>query len=254
MLRALNNKGIALNNLGRYEEAIEYYDRALAIDPTLVESLSNKGASLHSLARYEEAIEYFDRALAIEPSYVRSLANKGNSLNALGRSAEAIEYYDRALALEPDYIDALVNKANIIARSETPFAPTAYQNNREFRILSTAFYSLITTEGSSSNVRSAILLYDRALENNPNDVTALTNKGIALIDLEEYPDAIIALERALQVEPTNSDCLCHIAIAYEKTNRVSEASDARERATCEGTGDYVDKPPATDTITSEAGI
>ena len=58
MLRSINNKGIALNNLGRYEEAIEYYDRALAIDPTLVESLSNKGASLHSLARYEEAVRY----------------------------------------------------------------------------------------------------------------------------------------------------------------------------------------------------
>ena len=30
---AWNNKGVALDNLGRYQEAIEYYDKALEIDP-----------------------------------------------------------------------------------------------------------------------------------------------------------------------------------------------------------------------------
>jgi tetratricopeptide (TPR) repeat protein len=30
---ALNNKGAALYNLGKYQEAIEYFDRELAIDP-----------------------------------------------------------------------------------------------------------------------------------------------------------------------------------------------------------------------------
>ena len=30
ILYALNNKGTALDNLGRYQEAIEYYDKALA--------------------------------------------------------------------------------------------------------------------------------------------------------------------------------------------------------------------------------
>jgi tetratricopeptide (TPR) repeat protein len=33
MISALNNKGEALNNQGKYQEAIEYFDRVLAIDP-----------------------------------------------------------------------------------------------------------------------------------------------------------------------------------------------------------------------------
>ncbi len=32
MIPALNNKGAALNNQGKYQEAIEYFDRVLAID------------------------------------------------------------------------------------------------------------------------------------------------------------------------------------------------------------------------------
>ena len=33
MIPALNNKGAALNNQRNYQEAIEYFDRVLAIDP-----------------------------------------------------------------------------------------------------------------------------------------------------------------------------------------------------------------------------
>jgi tetratricopeptide (TPR) repeat protein len=30
----LNNKGVALNSLGNYTDAIRYYDKTLAIDPS----------------------------------------------------------------------------------------------------------------------------------------------------------------------------------------------------------------------------
>ena len=33
MIPALNNKFATLNNQGKYQEAIEYFDRVLAIDP-----------------------------------------------------------------------------------------------------------------------------------------------------------------------------------------------------------------------------
>jgi tetratricopeptide (TPR) repeat protein len=39
MIPALNDKGAALNNQGKYQEGIEYFDRILAIDP------NNKDAS-----------------------------------------------------------------------------------------------------------------------------------------------------------------------------------------------------------------
>ena len=58
-------------------EAIEYYDKALAIDPDYVNALANKGLALYNLERHLEAIEYYDKALAIDPDYVNALANKG---------------------------------------------------------------------------------------------------------------------------------------------------------------------------------
>ena len=45
----LNEKGAALANLGKYDEAIALYDKALAIEPNHVEALNNKGLALDAL-------------------------------------------------------------------------------------------------------------------------------------------------------------------------------------------------------------
>src|SRR5215212_1797923 len=107
---ALINKGIALDGLRRYQEAILYYDSALAIDPNDIDALINKGADLYNLGRHEEAIGYFDRALAIDPNNASALYNKGNSLAGLKNCVEAIRYYDEVLSIDPNYRPALVNK------------------------------------------------------------------------------------------------------------------------------------------------
>ena len=82
----LSDRGAALDNSGQYEQAIEYYDRALAIDPNHVNALYNKGVALGNLGRYQEAIKYYDRALAIEPNFVYALNNKANAIVSLGES------------------------------------------------------------------------------------------------------------------------------------------------------------------------
>jgi len=43
------DEGLRLYNLGRYEEAIDEYDKALAIDPNLKEAHVGKGIALDEL-------------------------------------------------------------------------------------------------------------------------------------------------------------------------------------------------------------
>ena len=50
--------------------------RVLAIDPNNFGALYNIGSILHDLGRYEEAITYYDKALAIDPNHFSSLYNK----------------------------------------------------------------------------------------------------------------------------------------------------------------------------------
>ena len=54
---AWNNKGLALGNLGRNEEAIECFDKAIEIQPNNAIFWNMKGVALLFLAKYQEAIE-----------------------------------------------------------------------------------------------------------------------------------------------------------------------------------------------------
>ncbi|MEM9088296.1 MAG: tetratricopeptide repeat protein, partial [Cyanobacteria bacterium P01_F01_bin.53] len=103
-------QGFALDELGRYEDAIAAYDKALDIKPNDHEALNNKGIALGNLGRYEDAIAAYEKALVIKPDKHEALYNKGNALGNLGRYEDAIATYNKALVIKPDYQDAFENK------------------------------------------------------------------------------------------------------------------------------------------------
>ena len=99
----LYNRGNALRDLKRFDDALASYDRALAIKPDYAEALNNRGVALQELKRFDDALASFDRALAIKPDYAEALNNRGNVLRDLKRFDDALASYDRALAIKPDY-------------------------------------------------------------------------------------------------------------------------------------------------------
>jgi tetratricopeptide (TPR) repeat protein len=58
-----------LGELGRNEEAVESYDRALALAPDVIEDWLSRGVALIALGRYEDAVASFDRVLALKPDF-----------------------------------------------------------------------------------------------------------------------------------------------------------------------------------------
>ena len=168
----LTNKGSSLLSLGRREEAISCYDRALAIDPRDAKAWTGKGCSLDALGRREEAINCYDQALAIDPRDTKAWYNKGKALDAVGRRAEAIVCYDQALALDPRYAKAWTNKGS-------------------------ALLSLGRRE-------EAISCFDQALAIDPRDALAWYNKGNALDALGRRAQAIDCYDQALAIDPRDA--------------------------------------------------
>ena len=55
-------------DLGRFEEAIECYDKAIELEPRNTSFLLNKGVVLMELDRFDEAEILFTKVLALDPS------------------------------------------------------------------------------------------------------------------------------------------------------------------------------------------
>ena len=128
---ALNFKGVSLESLGKYDEAIEYFDKAIEIHPDNEKALNNKGLALGELGKHKEAIECFDKAIEIEPNYDKAFFNKGVELELHGKLEEAIEYYDKAIGINPNYEKALIRKGlmqikkNLSSKKTSQFTDTS---------------------------------------------------------------------------------------------------------------------------------
>ncbi|MCC7125195.1 MAG: tetratricopeptide repeat protein [Acidobacteria bacterium] len=104
---ALVEEGRCLSDIGRYEEAEAVLRRAVRVRDAAAEY--NLGSVLDRQGRSEEALDRYDRALAIDPFHTRAMNNKGVWLDRHGRNPEAIAWLERAIRAAPDNADAHSN-------------------------------------------------------------------------------------------------------------------------------------------------
>jgi len=60
-------KGMSFLDDGKYEEALDCFEKILVSNPDNPDIWNKKGIALRSLGRYDEAIESFNKALEINP-------------------------------------------------------------------------------------------------------------------------------------------------------------------------------------------
>jgi len=93
--------------------AANAYERALALDPGLVDAYVNLGRIAHEAGEASRAERLYQAALAQSPDDPIIHFNLGLALEDTRGPAAAISHYERALALAPDFADAHYNVAGL---------------------------------------------------------------------------------------------------------------------------------------------
>lgn len=114
----LSSIGLSLIQQGKFREALEYFDKILAIDPNDPISLGNKGGILTQLYRHEEALVFYNKALQIDPTNTSVLNNLAASLFELGRIDESLQTLDKILEIEPNNVKILILKGKVLSESK----------------------------------------------------------------------------------------------------------------------------------------
>jgi tetratricopeptide (TPR) repeat protein len=91
----LHMRALALRGLKRFEESLADNLRAHALDPADPHNCNNIGDALQSLGRQQEAVEWFDKALERRPGFIPAINNKAFSLAQLHRFEEAFAIHER---------------------------------------------------------------------------------------------------------------------------------------------------------------
>ena len=80
------------------EEAVEAYAKALEYEPRSAPAHAGRGLALSNVGRYDEARRAFLTALEIDPSYVSAHINLAGLLAYEGDDEQAAMHYQAALA------------------------------------------------------------------------------------------------------------------------------------------------------------
>jgi tetratricopeptide (TPR) repeat protein len=94
-------RAFALHNLGRLEEAIPDYTRAIEKEPEINQAqyYFQRGLCFMSLGRPDDAIADYGQAIALHPHHPGPFHLRGKLLFQQGRFADAIRDFDSALAI-----------------------------------------------------------------------------------------------------------------------------------------------------------
>jgi predicted O-linked N-acetylglucosamine transferase (SPINDLY family) len=237
--RAHNLLGMALNGLGRREEALAGFDRAIALEPALADAHGNRGDVLIDLGRPSEALESYDRALGIAPASLETWCNRGAALQALQRHQEALECYDQAIVLKDEFPEAHYNRGCLLmALAHYSDAVPSFRRALALRPdYADAHNNLGVASALLSRHADALESYDRALALQPDHAGALLGRGTALIELGRHEEALASFDAALGADPGNALALANRSFVLKALGRWNEALASYARALAANPGD-----------------
>jgi predicted O-linked N-acetylglucosamine transferase (SPINDLY family) len=166
---AYSNRGMALKELKRFDDALASYDKAIALKPDYADALYNRGNTLKELKRLDDALASYDKAIAHNPERAEAFYNRGIVLQEVKRLDDALASYDKALTLKPYYAEAFLNRGNAL---------------KELRRLDDALAS-----------------YEDAISLKPDYAEAFHNRANALKELKRFQDALESYNNAFIIKP-----------------------------------------------------
>ena len=222
--------GAAFLRLNRTDRAVESFDRALSLDPNNAEAFNAKGVIATKQRNYQNAIDLYNKAVQINPNNAGYHANLAIAYHLLGRKDDAVREYARAVQIDSNYngqLDAITGGkplpsigAPVVSTTITPIqkmtAEKAYDDGAAFLRLNA--------------IDKAIEAFDRSLSFDPNNAEAYNAKGVIATKKRNYQDAIGLYNKAIQNDPQNGGYHINLAIAYHLLGRKEDALKAYQKA------------------------
>ena len=243
-------QGNKLQEQGLFENAIEYYNKALAMGGDSVEILTEKANTLLKMGDLEQAILIYKKVTEVEVNFPRAHQGLGVAYSQLGNFYEAKKHYAKVIELEPHNVQVIYNMGVLYqdegdGESARRYFEQGMKLNRKFV---KNYLGLAKVYEAQENPEASLDVYKQAIQQNPSQtflyVTAgdfclkhnlnkdaedifgkaisqneshlhLYNRlGIALRKQKKYEEAIANYTKAIKIRPDDANLIYNLAKAH----------------------------------------
>ena len=198
-------QGNELFNQGKYQKAIAKYDELLNIDRNYYQAWTNRGYSLAGLGEYNQMLESCSLATVIESKAIYAWNCQGEALYKLKQYDEALAAFDKAIAVKSTDSVFWINKG------ESLLALKRNQEALEAIDQAVELLEQIKQVYGSEKIKEELSV-------------ALSYKGIALREKQQYEEALSAYDQALEYASDHFPAQIGRGIALKGLRRYDQAS------------------------------
>jgi tetratricopeptide (TPR) repeat protein len=226
------------DNQGKYEEAVEFYEKSIKIKqktlppnhPDLAISYNSIGSVYDNMGEYSKALSYCEKVLEIKrktlppnhPDLATSYSNIGGVYKNMGEYSKALSYYEKALEI----------KQKTLPPNHPDLAISYSSNGNVYNNMGEYSKALLSHE-------KALEIYQKTLPPSHPDLASSYNKiGLVYYNMGEYSKAFSYYEKALEISqktlPANHPLLAtsydNIGGVYKEMGKYPKALSYYERA------------------------
>jgi tetratricopeptide (TPR) repeat protein len=192
------NRGVVLKDMGRFDEAIRDYDKAIALNPSFDKAFYDRAVAFNKIGRVDRALADFDRAITLDPLYAPAYSQRGSLYLKMGVHDKAVSDYNKAISLDPLTADAFFNLGVFYGRSGSyeiainhlSKAISINPDNADYYSNRGAIYSLNGQRGLAlDDLNKAIAL-------NPDIGAVYYNRGVIYLNTERRVLALSDFHKA----------------------------------------------------------
>lgn len=206
---ALNNRGNAYNYKGRFDLALEDFNKGIEIQPYYKNFYNNRAQSYYQLDSLELAIKDLDMAIKLDPRYLDAYLNKGRVLVSMKDYEHAAWVYSKAIEMYPYRARLYLARAEAYLEMDlreealADFQKAVDVHPRSYR----AFYQLGRWYNQNKDFELAVVHLGKARELNPLAPEVYNELGNVHNNALDFEAAMENLNTAIEISP-------YFAIAY----------------------------------------
>jgi tetratricopeptide (TPR) repeat protein len=230
------NKGITANSTMNYEEAVDFFEKAVAVMPEDAKGYVNLGVAYSMLGDTDKALEAFKTGTEADSSSSDAWRNLGITYQTLSRFIEAREAFARVVELAPDDPDGMFSLADMYFNDkEFEKALELYEQAAEIKTDDAALhYQIGATNFSLEKYIEAGVGFQKsaALAQNKDPELykdAMFNLGVSYLKMENFDGAIATLERVLEMDES-AELYDMLGAAYGKKGMKDKAMEMFQKA------------------------
>ena len=200
------SRGQSLANLGKYDLAVESYEKAMHIDPKNSNALTAKGLALVSQNKYAEALKTYEELIKIDETNSNAWNAKGLVLEKQGKKTEAQKCFDHSKEITQNKYTSFINEGkDYLTKSKYNEAIQSF--DRAIKINpenSNAWYYKGQSLYNQRRYTEAMQCFDNVIKLNANDSRAWYHKGKSLYNQRRYTEALACFDNAIKLNASHN--------------------------------------------------